>query len=88
MKNSIHVSCDLHDHLQAIAYSAEECGLTYINKEGKLTRSLGKIVKIYSEKGQDLCQLSDGSIIRFDRIETIEHRLKYNNTDKHDPMLN
>ncbi|MDJ0651249.1 MAG: hypothetical protein QNJ60_21350 [Xenococcaceae cyanobacterium MO_188.B19] len=88
MRNYLHVSCDLHEHLKAIADSAEECGLTYINKEGKLIRSLGKIIKIYSEKGQDWCQLSNGSIIRFDRIETIEHRLKYNNTDKHDPMLN
>ncbi len=88
MRNYLHVSCDLHKHLKAIADSAEECGLTYINKEGKLIRSLGKIVKIYSEKGQDLCQLSDGSIIRFDRIETIEHTLKYKNTDRHNPMLN
>ena len=76
MTNYLHVSCDLHEHLSAIAYSEEECGLTYTNGEGKLTRSLGQIVKIYAEKGLDWCKLSDGSIIRFDRIEIIEHKLK------------
>ncbi len=82
MRNYLHVNCDLHEYLKEIADSSEECGLTHINKEGKLTRSLGKIVKIYSEKGQDWCKLSDDSIISFDRIETIEHRLKYKNTDR------
>ena len=88
MRNYLHVNCDLHEYLKAIADSAEECGLTYINKEGKLTRSLGKIVKIYSESGLDCCQLSNGSIIRFDKIETIEHTLKDKNRKRHDPMQN
>ena len=88
MRNYLHVNCDLHEYLKVIAYSAEECGLTYTNEEGKLIRSLGKIVKIYSESGLDWCKLSNGSIIRFDKIETIEHRLKHKNRQRDDPMQN
>ncbi len=73
MSNSIHVGCDLHEHLKAIASFGKECRLTYIDKEGKLIRKLGQIIDIYEAEGVDWCKLSEGSIIRVDRIETIEH---------------
>ncbi len=73
MSNYSHVSCDLHEQLKEIASASQECRLTHINQEGKLIRSLGQIVDIYEAEGADWCKLSEGSIIGFDRIETIEH---------------
>ena len=72
MSHDILNSCDLHAHLESIANLAQECRLTYINQEKQLTRIQGQIVGIYAANGLDWCQLNDGSIIRIDRIETIE----------------
>ena len=65
------VSCDLHDHLSAIATSKKECCLTYLNEEGKFAQVQGQIIDIYAVDGSDWCQISDGSRIRLDRIEEI-----------------
>jgi len=66
------VSCDLHDHLSAIANHKKECCLTYLNEEGKFAKVQGRIIKIYDSNGSDWCQVSDGSRIRLDRIEEID----------------
>ena len=71
MNDYIPVSCDLSDHLWAIANCQKECCLTYLNEEGKFAQVQGQIIKIYAVDGSDWCQISDGSKIRLDRIEEI-----------------
>ncbi len=71
MDNHTPISCDLHDHLLAIANHQKECCLTYLNEEGKFAKVQGQIIEIYTADGSDWCQISDGSKIRLDRIEEI-----------------
>ena len=69
------VSCDLHDHLSAIANQQQECCLTYLDEEGKFAKVQGQIIKIYVVDGSDWCHISDGSRIRLDRIEEIANAI-------------
>ena len=71
MEDNTLVSCDLYDHLSAIAAKKKECCLTYLNEEGKFAKVQGLIIDIYDANGSDWCQISDGSRIRLDRIEEI-----------------
>ena len=81
MNNHVPASCDLHVLLEAIAGSAQECRLTYINQEGRLVRIQGQILSIYVVDDIDWCKLRNGSIVRLDRIETIEE-LSHDNWQK------
>ena len=71
MDNYTPISCDLHDHLSAIANLKKECCLTYLNEEGRFAEVQGRIIGLYAADGSDWCQISDGSRIRLDRIEEI-----------------
>jgi Rho-binding antiterminator len=73
MSDDLPISCDLDDCLEAIATLKQECRLTYINEKGDYAEVRGRIIDLYDAEGIDWCKLSDGSQIRLDKIETIEH---------------
>ncbi len=78
MRNETLNSCYLQEHLESIANLAESCRLTYINQEKGLSTVQGQIIGIYAANGLDWCQLTDGSIIRLDKIEMIERHIDNN----------
>ncbi len=66
------VSCELYDRLEATATLKKECHLTYLGENNKLSEVQGQIVDVYAADGADWCKLSDGTVIRLDRIKQLQ----------------
>jgi len=66
------VGCGLQDKLEAAATLKRIASITYLNETGEKATANGKIVDIYAQNGADYCKIEDGSIIRLDKLETVE----------------
>ena len=66
------ISCELSDHLEAIAILKKECHLTYLDENGELAEIHGQIIDVYAADNSDWCKFSDNTVIRLDKIEAFE----------------
>lgn len=66
------VSCELYDKLEAIATLHRTSQITYQDETGKDTHAETKIVDVYAKDGADYCKFEDGTIVRLDKLQTIE----------------
>ena len=65
------MSLELHDRLEAIADLRQLVGLVYRNETGERVRVQAKLDSLYTEAHGDYCRLSNGLIIRLDRLESV-----------------
>ena len=72
MSTYIPVSCELHDKLEAISTLRQLAGLVYRTETGDRVQTSAKINDIYAENNADYCKLSDGSVLRMDRLESVK----------------
>lgn len=66
------VDCGLQDKLEATATLKRVANISYRNEAGEKETVEGKIVDIYAEDGADYCKVEDGTVIRLDKLETLE----------------
>ena len=66
------VSCELYDKLEAIATLHRTSQIAYRNEAGDKVDVTSKIVDVYAKEGADYCKLENDTIIRLDKLETIE----------------
>lgn len=66
------VACHFHDKLEAAATLKRTANITYQNEAGETSTAEGKIIDIYAKEGADYCKVEDGTIIRLDKLETVE----------------
>ncbi len=66
------ISCELSDRLEEIATLKRQCTITYRDDKDEFTKVGGQIVDIYAADGADWCKLSDGTVIRLDKIEEFQ----------------
>ncbi len=67
------IACSLHDELESLATRGRECEIRYRPAEREeeiVTR--GRIVDIYARGGAEYLRLDDGSVIRLDRIISVD----------------
>lgn len=66
------VSCELYDKLEAIATLHRTSQITYQSETGKNMDTETKIVDVYAKDGADYCKFEDGTVVRLDKLQTIE----------------
>ncbi len=66
------VDCALQDKLEAIATLKRTATITYKADSGEAATAESKIVDIYADSGADYCKLENGTVIRLDKLQTIE----------------
>ncbi|MFK8181896.1 MAG: hypothetical protein AB8B99_00885 [Phormidesmis sp.] len=66
------VACHFHDKLEAAATLKRTASITYQNESGEVSTAEGKIIDIYAKEGADYCKVEDGTIIRLDKLKTVE----------------
>ena len=69
------VSCDFHDRLEAIATLRQICRIVYRQAADETTEVAGRIVDVYAADHADYLKLEDGSVIRLDRIVSVDDQL-------------
>lgn len=72
MNEYILVSCDFHDQLEAWATLRQTCQIIYRNTANDLVEVQGRIVDIYAANKADFLKLNDGTIIRLDKIVSVD----------------
>jgi Rho-binding antiterminator len=65
------VSCDFEDQLEAWSTLRQNCQITYRSAEDELVEAEGLIVDIYSANKADFLKLKDGTVIRLDKIVSV-----------------
>ncbi len=65
------VSCDFEDQLEAWSTLRQSCKITYRSTESALVEAEGLIVDIYSADKADFLKLKDGTVIRLDKIVSV-----------------
>lgn len=65
------VSCDLYDKLEAMATLHRTGQITYRSESGETVEVSDEIVDVYARGGADYCRLSQGTVIRLDRLVAI-----------------
>jgi Rho-binding antiterminator len=65
------VSCDFEDQLEAWSTLRQSCKITYRSAEDELVEAEGLIVDIYSANKADFLKLKDGTVIRLDKIVSV-----------------
>lgn len=68
------VSCDFHDELEAIATLRQTCQLVYRTEDSAITEISGRIVDVYAANHADYVKLEDGTVIRLDRIVSVNDK--------------
>lgn len=66
------VDCALQDKLEAIATLKRTANITYQTSAGETAATASKVIDIYADSGADYCKLEDGTVIRLDKLQTIE----------------
>lgn len=73
----IPVSCDFHDELEAIATLRQTCRIVYrpeASEASATTEISGRIVDVYAANHADYVKLEDGTVIRLDRIVSVNNK--------------
>jgi putative redox protein len=65
------VDCGFHDQLEALATLHQPSTITYHTDIGELTTVKGQIVDIYAANHADFLKLQDGTVIRLDRLVSV-----------------
>ncbi len=65
------VSCDFHDEIESLATLRQECRIAYRTESDETVEAQGRINDVYAENKADFLKLDDGTIIRLDRITTV-----------------
>lgn len=65
------VSCDFHDQLEAIATLRQTCRIVYRSESNVTSEISGRIVDVYAVNHADYVKLQDGTVIRLDRIVSV-----------------
>lgn len=65
------VNCGLHDKLEAAATLHRLCKISYLTETGEAIKTESTIVDIYAHNGADYCKLKDNTIIRLDRLQSV-----------------
>lgn len=66
------VDCALQDKLEAIATLHRTADITYQTDSGETASAKSQVVDIYADSGADYCKLENGTVIRLDKLQTIE----------------
>ncbi|MBD3882283.1 hypothetical protein IFO70_10980 [Phormidium tenue FACHB-886] len=75
MDTYIPVSCDFHDELEAIATLRQTCRIVYRNATDETTEVQGRIVDIYAANRADFLKLENDTVIRLDRVISVNDKL-------------
>lgn len=65
------VSCDFHDEIESLATLRQACQIAYRNESDETVEAEGRINDVYAENKADFLKLEDGTVIRLDRITSI-----------------
>lgn len=66
--------CHFIDRLESAATLQQLCTIRYSNSDSAAVTTRTRIVDVYTEAGADWCKLEDGTIVRLDRIKSLEIR--------------
>lgn len=66
------INCDLHDHYLEYATFKKPVTITYMDEEEKKELSGVTIIDVYTTKKEEFMKLSNGTVIRLDRISSVE----------------
>ena len=75
------VSCDFHDELEAIATLRQTCRIVYRTDATATAEIEGRIVDVYAANHADYVKLEDGTIIRLDRVVSLNDKRVSSSTD-------
>jgi Rho-binding antiterminator len=68
------VSCDLHDELESLATLRQTCRIVYRTETNATSEIAGRIVDVYAANHADYVKLQDGTVIRLDRIVSVNDK--------------
>ncbi|MFZ6646100.1 hypothetical protein ACO0LO_10315 [Undibacterium sp. TJN25] len=77
------VSCDVYDEILSLATSRKTCEVVVTSSIGKTERFRGAIADVFSRDGVEYIELSQGEIVRLDRIQALDGYLP-----KQNPIVN
>jgi len=75
MNDYIPISCSYYDELEAISTLKEMVVIEYFNDDNKPTTVAGRIVNLYTKQKQEFVELSNGNIIRLDKLIAVNGKV-------------
>ena len=65
------INCEFHDRLEAWSTLRQPCQIVYQNAVGELVTVGDRIVDVYAANREEFLKLSDGTVIRLDKLISV-----------------
>jgi Rho-binding antiterminator len=72
MTDYVPISCDLHDHLEALATLRKRCRIVYRATTGEAIETLDTIADVYTKDKEEFAVLGSGTTIRLDMLIEVD----------------
>jgi Rho-binding antiterminator len=66
------IACSFHDELEALATLRKPCPIVYRDADDTVQTVDSQIIDVYSENHADFVKLQDGTIVRADRLISVD----------------
>ena len=68
------INCNFYDVILANATLKKNCKIVY-TEQGKTLETTAKILDVFSKKGAEFMTLDNDTVIRLDKIDSINHQV-------------